>query len=115
MKFSAAVLVLCATLCLTGCLSVEISKSEVTGTEHILGSDHGWKLFNWIPVFRTDITQDRVQKEMFAQAAKRGKTITGLVSHNYEEVMLEVPLLYITLPIPYIFCYHEIQLSGTLQ
>ena len=105
----------CVTLCLTGCLSTEVSKSEVCGVEHIMTSDYGWKLFNWIPIFRRDITIDRVQKALVEEAQKRGKTPSGLVYHNIENVMFDIPLLYITLPIPYLVCYHEIQLSGTLQ
>ena len=107
-------LAICATLCLTGCLSTEIARSEVSGVEYIYGSDCCWKLFNCIPVFTQDISQDRVQKEMAAAAAKRGKTASGIVSHNYENVLFEIPLI-ISIPIPYLFCYHEIQLSGTLQ
>ena len=102
-------------MCLTGCLSTEIGRSDLTGTEYIYGSDCCWKLFNCIPIFTNDISQDRVQQKMAQAAAKRGKTVTGIVSHNYENVLFEIPLLYISVPVPYLFCYHEIQLSGTLQ
>ena len=115
MKFLASAVALGATLCLTGCLSTEIAQSEVTGTEYIVGSDCCWKLFNCIPIFTNDISQDRVQLKMAQAAAKRGKTVTGIVSHNYENVLFEIPLLFISVPVPYLFCYHEIQLSGTLQ
>ena len=108
-------LALGATLCLTGCLSTEIGRSDLTGAEYIYGSDCCWKLFNCIPIFTNDISQDRVQQKMAKAAAKRGKTVTGIVSHNYENVLFEIPLLFISIPVPYLFCYHEIQLSGTLQ
>ena len=115
MKRYAFILHLCATLCLAGCLSTEVSKSEVCGVEHIMTRDYGWKFFNWIPVFRSDITLDRVQKALTEEAARRGKTATNLTWHNTTNIMLDVPILYITIPIPYIFCYHEVQLSGELQ
>lgn len=105
----------CATLCLTGCLSTEIARSEVSGVEYIMGSDSCWKLFYCIPLFRSDISQDRVQQEMITAAAQRGKTVSGVVSHNYETVIFEIPLISISIPFPYFLCYHEIQLSGTLQ
>ncbi len=115
MFFNRLILVLSATLCLTGCLSTEVSKSEVSGVEHIFVSDYGWKMFNCIPLFRPDITNDRVQKALFEEAAKRGKTAVDLAYHNYDTIMFEIPYLFIPIPIPYVFCYHEVQLSGVLQ
>ena len=106
---------LCASLCLTGCLSTEVSKSEVCGVEHIYVSDYGWKLFNWIPIFRSDITLGRVQAEMLAEAKRRGKTVTDLTWHTMEKVSFDIPLVIVTLQVPYIFCYHDIQLSGVLK
>lgn len=115
MKVVTLIYVFCATLCLSGCLSTEVSKSEVSGVEHIFTSDYGWKLFNCIPLFRPDITQERVQTALFEEASKRGKTAVDLSYHNYDTIMFEIPILYIPVPIPYLICYHEIQLSGTLQ
>ena len=115
MKRVGLFLSLCATLCLTGCLSTEVSKSEVCGTEHIFVSDYGWKLFNWIPVFRSDITLERVQKELMDESARRGRTATELVYHTYDKVSFDIPLFVVTLPIPYVICYHSVQLSGVLQ
>ena len=103
------------TLCLTGCMSTEVSKSEVCGIEHIYVSDYGWKLFNCIPLFRPDITVDRVQKALADEATNRKKTATGLTYRNYDTIFFEIPLLYIPIPIPYVICYHEVQLSGVLQ
>ena len=103
------------TLCLTGCMSTEVSKSEVCGTEHIFVSDYGWKLFNWIPLFRSDITLERVQKEVAAESKKRGKVATDLTIHNYDTATFDIPLVVISIPIPYVICYHEIQVSGVLK
>lgn len=115
MKFKGLFIVSCVTLCLTGCLSTEVSKSEVCGIEHIYVDDYGWKLFNWIPIFRRDITLERVQKALMEESNRRGKVATDLVYHRYDTVTFDIPLIVITLPIPYIICYHEIQLSGVLK
>ena len=115
MKFYAILPVLCVTLCLTGCLSTEVSKSDVCGVEHVYASDYGWKFLNWLPLFRPDITVDRVQTAAAAEAAKRGKVLADVSYHNYENVLFEVPVLYFTIPIPYVICYYEVQLSGVLQ
>lgn len=115
MKFLTPAALFGATLCLTGCLSTEVSKSEVSGIEHIFVSDYGWKLFNWIPIFRRDITPEHVQAEAAKEARRRGKAVCGIVTHNFDRVMFDIPLLYITVPIPYVICYHEVQVSGVLQ
>ena len=98
-------------------MTTEVSKSEVCGKEHIFVKDYGWKLFNWLPIFRSDITLERVQKELAAESARRGKTATDLIYHTYDTVTFDIPLVVISvpIPIPYLICYHEIQLSGVLQ
>ena len=96
-------------------MTTEVSKSEVCGTEHIFVNDYGWKLFNWLPIFRSDITLERVQKELMTEANRRGKVATDLTYHTSDRVSFDIPLLVITLPIPYIICYHSVQLSGVLQ
>lgn len=115
MKTLGFVSALCATLCLTGCLSTEVSKSEISGTEHIFVEDYGWKLFNWIPLFRSDITLERVQKELMAESARRGKIATDLIYHTNDRVSFDIPLVVVSIPLPYILCYHEAQISGVLK
>lgn len=115
MKRIGLLTVLCVTLCLTGCMSTEVSKSEICGIEHIYVDDYGWKLFNWIPIFRSDITLERVQKELMAEANRRGKVATDLICHYHDKMSFDIPLVVINIPIPYVICYHEIQLSGVLQ
>ena len=96
-------------------MSTEVSKSEVCGIEHIYTSDYGWKLLNCIPLFRPDITIERVQKELTTEANRRGKTVSELVYHSEEKVTFDIPLVVVSIPIPYLLCYHEVQLSGVLQ
>ena len=115
MKRFGVFVALYGTLCLTGCMTTEVSKSEVCGKEHIFVYDYGWKLFNWLPIFRSDITLERVQKELMAESNRRGKTATDLTYHTIDKVSFDIPLLVVTLPIPYVICYHSVQLSGVLQ
>ena len=115
MSFSRFFFCLGVTLCLTGCLSTEVTTSEVCGTEHILVQDYGWKLFNCIPLFRSDITADRVRSELEAEAKRRGKTAEDLTWHSYDTIFFYLPILYVPIPIPYVICYHEIQVSGVLK
>ena len=96
-------------------MTTEVSKSEVSGQEHIFVNDYGWKLFNWLPIFRSDITLERIQKELMDESNRRGKVATDLTYHVIVRVSFDVPLLVVTLPIPYIICYHSVQLSGVLQ
>ena len=101
--------------CLGGCMSTEVSKSEICGTEHIFVQDYGWKLFNSIPLFRPDITLKRVRTELEGEAKRRGKTAENLTWHNYDTIIFNLPILYISIPIPYLICYQEVQLSGVLK
>lgn len=102
-------------LCLSGCLTIDHATSAVTGEEHVVVSDYGWRLFNFFPLFRSEITHERIQKALLDYAAERGKYAEGLVYNDHETVMLEVPTLSFTIPIPYIVCYQEVQISGVLK
>lgn len=126
------ILVLCATFCLAGCLSLEATKSDVSGEEHVWIRNQCWLLFNAIPLcsgnakepdcryapfvfFRDDAQMDKVQIRMFNYARKQQRSAQDLVYHNYDTVMMHIPLLGIPMPIPYVICYHEIQLSGVMK
>ena len=50
-----------------------------------------------------------------AESNRRGKVATDLTYHVIDRVSFDIPLLVVTLPIPYIICYHSVQLSGVLQ
>ena len=100
---------------LGGCLTVDHAASEVTGVEHVVVSDYGWKLFNVFPIFRSEISQGRVQQTLLDYAAARGKRAENLTCFNYETVMFDVPTLSVTIPVPYLVCYQKIQISGVLR
>ena len=101
-----------------------------TGQEHVHVSNYGWYLFHCIPlacgnastgawtpwvIFRNDVTMDKVQDRLMRHAAERNKTPTDLSYHNYDTVFISIPFTGVPIPIPYLVCYREIQLSGVLK
>jgi hypothetical protein len=118
-------------ICLTGCFSVDAAKLDAkSGEEHVVVRNYGWTLFKYIPTvcgnasedawlpwsfFRNDITMDKVQKRFFDYARRRGKSATELKYTDYDTVMFNIPIVQYPLPIPYLLCYREIQLSGNLE
>ncbi len=113
-----------ATMCLTGCFSVDTAKLGHGGGEHVVMSNYGWKLFNWIPLFcgnasedascgfvlfRNDVTAEKVQAR-FAKYAN-GRTIECPVYDFNDTVFFEL----FGFPIPYILTYSDISLSGTMK
>lgn len=58
---------------------------------------------------------DKVQSRFMEYALKTAKTPKDLKYTDYDTVMFDVPLLQYPLPIPYVLCYREIQLSGNLK
>lgn len=126
------VLILCVTICLTGCFSVHSAQAPDGQGEHLVVRNYGWYLLNCIPVgcgnaapdpllpfvvFRDDVEMDRIQEIFTEYAALKGKTPTELNYDVKDEVMSIFPLLgyAVSIPIPYILTYREIQLSGVLK
>ena len=124
MKFIPICLVICATLCHTGCFSVDTALIKEENAEHVVMNNYGWKLFDWIPLFcgnaeedsstsfvlfRDDVTVDKMQARFARYAAGR-----EIVCPVYD--MNDSKFLYVFgIPIPYIITYDEITLSGTLK
>ena len=133
-KPASNILTLLAGLCLlagtAGCFSVDSAVGGVSEEEYVVVRNYGWKAFKFIPlvsgnategawfpwaVLRDDITMDKIQKRFMDHAGKRGKTPVNLKYTDYDTVMFNLPLVQYPLPIPYLLCYREIQLSGTLK
>ena len=58
---------------------------------------------------------DNIQERFTAYAGERGKTPTHIEYFNYDTVMWAIPLLDVSIPVPYFLCYNEIQLSGRIK
>ena len=110
--------------CLSGCFSLDTAKIKATGEEHVLARNFGWRLFNWIPLacgnaspdascpfvlFRDDVTVEKVQKRFAAYA--NGREVFDPTYSNRDSVFFD----FFGWPIPYILCYKEVALSGTLR
>ena len=114
----------------TGCFSVEKGRLQTTGEEHVLVSNYGWYLFHFIPlacgnaceerytpwvIFRNDVTMDKIQSRFFSYVDSQKDVKPVSVSYRTREtVLFEFPGSNIPIPLPYIFTYKEIQLSGVL-
>jgi len=110
-------------MCLSGCFTVE--KTAVrTGGEHVVMNNYGWKFFDWIPLwcgnasedastafvlFRDDVTVEKVQKRFMKYAAGRE------IECPMYDIIEEKGLSIFGIPLPYLYTYREISLSGTLK
>jgi len=124
----------------TGCFTMEkadmASINKATGVrsdrggeprEHLLVSNYGWYLFNRIPLacgnarkgagfpwafFYNDVDESKIQDRFTDYAAENDYDVEDLVMFNSEQVLLDI--YSIPIPIPYLCCYREMQLSGVL-
>lgn len=114
----------------SGCFSVDSAVTSSSGEEYAVVRNYGWKVFRYIPLvcgnadedswlpwtfFRDDMTMDKIQTRFMDFAAKRGKTPVNIEYTDYDTVMFNLPLVQYPLPIPYLLCYREIQISGGLR
>jgi hypothetical protein len=121
-----------AVTCGSGCFSIDAVHSDLHNEkrEHVVVRNYGWILFNCIPLvcgnatensfmpwafFRNDITMDKVQGRFANYASRRGKKAYDLKYTDYDTVLFNLPMLQYPLPIPYLICYRELQLSGNLE
>lgn len=115
-------------MCLSGCFSIDSAKMKSTGDEHVLVHNFGWQLFNCIPLacgnaepdascpfvlFRDDVTMEKVQSRFAGYAD--GREIIDPTYHNNNSVFFNVAFLNVPFPIPYVLCYREVALSGTIR
>ena len=132
MKIFWRIVALSGTLCLTGCFSLEHSRLQNAAAESVVVQNYGWRLFYFIPLccgnatpepkrsgewafFRDDVTMEKVQARFMEYAATKDGTITDLTWHNQSRIFVSIPFTSIPIPLPYIFCYKEVQLSGVIK
>jgi len=124
MNFKGFIACACATLCLAGCFSVETARVRPSNAEHVVMNNFGWKLFDWIPLFcgdasedgalgcvffRDDVTFEKIQAR-FAKYAN-GREIVCPVWTPVDYQVITV----FGIPIPYVITYKEYTLSGTIR
>lgn len=118
-----------------GCFSLETAPLRATvardasvgsPVSHVVVANNGWYLFNAWPLacgnardgdlgcafFRNDVDIDLLHGRLTRYASTHGCDVTELNVFNDEQVLLSIPGL--TIPIPYIITFREMQLSGVL-
>ncbi len=130
-RFSGFLIIFCATLCLTGCFSIDRAAIPRSNKEHLLVGNYGWYLFHLIPLvcgnasedaatpwvlFRNDVTLNKIQSRFMKTAQDCGKAKESNLTYiTHETVLFEIPGLNLPVPIPYFITYREVQLSGILE
>ena len=135
-KSSAA---LCALL-MAGCYSIDVastasleksalSPEDGRPVEHVVVANYGWYLFKFIPIvcgnatpgasfpwrfFSSHVKSELLHDRLMSHAAAHNADVKDLVFTRDENVIFDIPGTDIPLPIPYVFCYREIQFSGVL-
>ena len=125
---------------LAGCYSMDVattsslrqsalSPDDAMPKEHIVVSNYGWYLFNWIPIvcgnatpgrsfpwsfFSNEVTSTLLHDRMMARAAATESDVRDLVFFRDERVIFTIPGTNFPIPIPYVLTYREIQFSGVL-
>ena len=98
--------------------------------EHVVVSNYGWYLFNFIPLacgnaapdaffpwafFSNQVSSTLLHDRMMSYAAATRANVKGLAFFRDEQVFFTIPGTQFPVPIPYILCFREIQFSGVLM
>ena len=125
-----------------GCFSLETAPlANVDGEEfhlhagagepvsHIVVANNGWFLFNLWPLasgnaaeggympfrfFCNDVKEDILQGRLTKYARTTNCDVADLALLSSEQVLLSIPGTSLPLPIPYIFTYRRMQVTGVL-
>ena len=133
-------LLFAAVALLAGCFSMDVATTDVLQNsalssrdgkvlEHVVVSNYGWYLFNWIPLacgnatpgaffpwkfFSGQVKSDLLHDRLMAHAAAQNADVKDLSFMRNEKVCFDLPGTNFPVPVPYILCYREIQFSGVL-
>lgn len=136
--FSTMTAMLLILLC--GCYSMETASNEAfrksnaandgnAPVEHVLISNYGWYLFNCIPLvcgnaspdasfpwkfFTKQVSPAILHDRMMSYANSKKANVRNLIATHNEKVFFDIPGSDIPVPIPFLLCYQEIQLSAVL-
>jgi len=66
-------------------------------------------------IFRNNVTMDKLQKALFDEAKRKNRQVENLVWNNYDTMLFEIPGFSVTIPVPYLITYREMQLSGEMK
>ncbi|MBO5940820.1 MAG: hypothetical protein J6R18_06480 [Kiritimatiellae bacterium] len=106
-----------------------IEKGKNEPVEHVLISNYGWYLFNYIPMVCGNTVADDVlpwsffsnhvdpvllHGKMIAYASSKNANVSNLSISRTEKVFFEFPGSQIPVPIPFLISFQEVQVSGVL-
>lgn len=109
--------------------SLKLQSTHGKATEHVVVSNFGWYLFNCWPIvcgnahenrrtpwvfFRNDVDEDLLQRRLMKYAAARGCNATDVNLFNNAEVLMSIGVGGVSLPVPYLISYRELQYSCSL-
>ena len=109
--------------------SIELFGDEEHASEHVVVSNFGWYFFNRWPIvcgnahvdrvmpwrfFRNDVDADVIQRRLMDYASARECDVKGLHIFNNEEVLMSIGVGGVSIPLPYVITYRELQYSCAL-
>ena len=109
--------------------SLKLQSTHEKATEHVVVSNFGWYLFNRWPIvcgnaregrrspwafFRDDVNEDLLQRRLMKYAAAHGCNATDVNLFNNAEVLMSIGVGGVSLPVPYLISYRELQYSCSL-
>ncbi len=109
--------------------SIELYGSDEPATEHVVVSNFGWYFFNRWPIvcgnahvdrslpwrfFRNDVDENVLQRRLMDYASARDCNVTDLHIFNNAEVLMSIGVGGVSLPLPYVISYRELQYSCSL-
>ena len=110
--------------------SIELFGNDAQATEHVVVSNFGWYFFNRWPIvcgnahvdktlpwrfFRNDVDADVLQRRLIDYASERECDVKDLHVFNNEEVLMSIGVGGVSLPLPYVVSYRELQYSCSLS
>ena len=109
--------------------SIELYGNREQACEHVVVSNFGWYFFNRWPIvcgnahadrrfpwrfFRNDVNENVIQRRLMDYASARECNVTDLYIFNNAEVLMSIGVGGISVPLPYVISYRELQYSCSL-
>ena len=109
--------------------SIELFGNDEQATEHVVVSNFGWYFFNrwpivcgnahvnrWAPwrFFRNDVDENVLQRRLMDYASERKCDVKDLHIFSNAEVLMSIGVGGVSLPLPYVISYRELQYSCSL-
>ena len=109
--------------------SIGLYGSDEPAVEHVVVSNFGWYFFNRWPIvcgnahvdrtfpwrfFRNDVDENVLQRRLMDYASERECDVKDLHIFNNEEVLMSIGVGGVSIPLPYVITYRELQYSCSL-